>query len=71
MQLPPDKAPLIIVMVGTLGNFLYVNHLVISWKQPLAEMQGKAAYKRPKWSDPSLDPAQAGASCTGAALIIW
>jgi len=30
MQLPPDKAPLIIVMVdGTLGNFLYVNHLVI------------------------------------------
>ena len=32
MQLPPDKAPLIIVMVdGTLGNFLYVNHLVIDY----------------------------------------
>ena len=30
-------------------------------------MEGKAAYKRPKWSDPSPDPAQAGASCTGAA----
>ena len=23
----------------------------------------------PKWSDPSLDPAQAGATCTGAALF--
>ena len=23
----------------------------------------------PKWSDPSLDPAQAGATCTGAALL--
>ena len=31
-------------------------------------MQGKAVYKRPKWSDPSPDPAQAAATCSGAAL---
>ncbi|PHU07246.1 hypothetical protein BC332_23735 [Capsicum chinense] len=27
------------------------------WKQPLAEMQGKAAYYTPLWWGPSLDPA--------------
>ena len=26
--------------------------------------------KDPKWSDPSPDPAQAGATCTGAALFL-
>ena len=41
-----------------------------SWKQPLAEMHGKAAYKRPKWSDPSPDPAQAGATCTGQMTVL-
>jgi hypothetical protein len=36
----------------------------------LQKLQGKAAYKDPKWSDPSPDPVQAGASCTGAALLV-
>jgi hypothetical protein len=36
-----------------------------SWKQPLVEMQGKAAYIRPKVVDTSPDPALAGATCTG------
>ena len=40
-----------------------------SWKQSLAEKQGKAVYKRPKWSDPSPDPAQAGATCTGLPFL--
>jgi len=41
-----------------------------SWYQPLAEMQGKAATKRPKWSDPSPDPVQAGATCTGLPFFL-
>jgi hypothetical protein len=35
----------------------------------LQKMQGKVAYKDPKWSDPSPDPHKAGAPCTGAAQI--
>ena len=27
--------------------------------------------KRPKWSDPSPDPAQAGATCTGLPFFIY
>ncbi|KAF3633261.1 hypothetical protein FXO37_27107 [Capsicum annuum] len=30
------------------------------WKQPLAKMQGKAAYDTPLWWDPSLDSAHSG-----------
>ncbi|PHT60832.1 hypothetical protein T459_35316 [Capsicum annuum] len=32
-------------------------HKFKSWKQPLAEMQGKAAYNTPLWWGPSPDPA--------------
>jgi hypothetical protein len=41
-----------------------------SWKQPLAEMQGNATYKIPKWSDLSLDPTQVGATCTWLPLLL-
>jgi hypothetical protein len=38
-----------------------IYYLIVFCFQPLAEMQGKAVYIDPKWSD----PAQAGATCTG------
>ncbi|GJN23122.1 hypothetical protein PR202_gb10742 [Eleusine coracana subsp. coracana] len=58
--------PLIAERFGTTKRHLVaLGHGFESWKQPLAEMQGKAAYKRPKWSDRSPDPAQVGATCIG------
>jgi hypothetical protein len=35
----------------------------------LQNLQGKAAYRDPKWSDPSLDPAQSGRFMHRAALF--
>jgi hypothetical protein len=46
---------------------MHCDHEVMgsSWKQPLAKMQGKT------WLNPSPDPTQAGATCTGCPLEFW
>lgn len=44
-------------------------HRFKSWKQPLADMQGKAAYHRPLWSGSSPDPVHSGSFSAPAALL--
>jgi len=53
----------------TIENIFFDRFTGSSLGNTLAEMQGKATYKRPKWSDPSPDPAQAVATCTGVSII--
>jgi hypothetical protein len=58
-------------MKGTPGSsikLLPCDHEFKSWKQTLAEKQGKAAYIRTKVVGPSLDPTQA---VHLAALLMW
>jgi hypothetical protein len=46
---------------GAAVKLLPCDHGFMLWKQPLAEMQGKTAYIRPKVVGPCPDPAQVGA----------
>jgi hypothetical protein len=41
-----------------------------SWEQPLAEMEGKTVYIRPKVVRPFPDPMQVGATCTGLPFFL-
>ncbi|WMV56038.1 hypothetical protein MTR67_049423 [Solanum verrucosum] len=52
-----------------LANRATGGHGFKPWKQPSAELQGKAANNRPLWSGPSLDPAQRGQKTGGQKLI--
>jgi hypothetical protein len=42
-----------------------------SWVQVLETTSCRIAEKGPKWSDPSLDPAQVGATCTGLSFFLY
>lgn len=46
-------------------------HVFKSWKQPVVEMWGKAAYKRTKVVRPFPHPAQAGSTCIGLPFLFF
>ncbi|PHT88096.1 ABC transporter A family member 2 [Capsicum annuum] len=57
-EIPSSKGSL--GVTGKVAAMWPGGHGFKPWKQPLAEMQGKAAYNTPLWWGPSLDTAHSG-----------